>query len=56
MEIDIKVINVKWIKSADTSYYIVDEAFDKKDYVDWRQTANYNIAIYMIILICLKKL
>lgn len=51
-------MNMKWIISADTSYYKVDEAFDKKDYVDWRQTANYNIGdiIYIYCIRPIKKI
>lgn len=49
---------MNWIISADIDYYRVDKAFESREYIDWRQTVNYNIGdiIYIYCIRPLKKI
>lgn len=44
---------MNWIISADINYFRVDKAFEKKEYVDWRQTSNYSIGD-IVYIYCIK--
>lgn len=44
---------MNWIISADINYFRVDKAFEKKEYVKWRQTANYSVGD-IIYIYCIK--